>query len=727
MAKAVVKGLGGGRSHSGYYETEDYLVVAAVGHIVEQADPEAYGAPKFPGTEDTLPIIPKEWIIQPVADKKAQVSLIKKLCQSAPWIVHSGDPDREGQMIIDELLDLFGNRKPVKRVLLPDTTPKTVKKAFANLEDNQVYAGRYAAALGRSRADWKVGMNMSRKMSIQGRKQGYFGTLSVGRIQTPTLAIVVQREREIRNFKPVDHFSIQAHLGSDTIQPHFWAKWYAPGVDPAANLKDIAPEDLTEEQEDALAAADEAALQQATPGQSTPAPTRPSYLDEAGRLVDRTFAQRVVQEIEAARQGQVVKEERKEAAEPPPLLFDLNTLSSAVERLYGMSGADALKACQSLYQAGYQSYPRTESGYLPTALKDEVPDVLAAIAKADAGLAQLMGPTQPQRESRIWNDSKTEVHYGLIPTTQAPDLASLTPEERQVYLTVARQYVAQFYPDCIVDKAMIELQANGHRLVARGRVVKSPGWRVLFSGAAAEPAASDEDGLLPRVSVGQQIPIMQVKLNAHRTSPPNRYTEGTLKAVMKHVARLVTDPKQRKMLRKTEGIGTAATRIPMIKTLLSRGLLLKAGKYLKPALIAEVLVDAVPPLLTSPALTAQWEMALTLVEQGKLTLAQFEEKQDDFLRRLLQMATEKPLPPLPAEILAEAQAKSAKKFGNSGKTTRPAGPPAQPIGQAPKGAGETCPACKKGKLAVRVVQKEGPNRGKQFLACSNCKHMEWPK
>lgn len=733
MAKAVFEGLGGGQRHGGYFETDEFLIVPAVGHILEQADPEAYGAPRFPGTKESLPIRPKEWIVMPVADKKAQVNLIKKLWKDAPWIVNSGDPDREGQMIIDELLDFFGNRKPVKRVLLPDVTPKTVRKSFQNLEDNAKYAGRYAAALGRSRADWLVGMNMSRAMSIQGRAQGYFGTLSVGRIQTPTLAIVVNREREIRDFKPTDHFSIQAQMGGADVQPSFWAKWLPPGLDPdAAFAKSVAPEDMTEEQEAAQAKEEEAAL--AAGGAGGAAPRLP-YLDEANRLIDGTFAQKVANEIKGAGQATVTKDERKEATEPAPLLFELNSISTAVERLFGMSGSDTLKACQSLYQNGYQSYPRTDSGFLPEALREQVPEVLAAIAQADAGLGALMGPADPNRDSRVWNDDKTKVHYGLIPTTVVPNLATLTQDERNVYLTVARQYLAQFYPDCIVDKAMIELDAAGHRLVARGRVVKSPGWRVLFSAQAVadDEKADDEDGVLPKVSVGQSIGVLQVKVNSHRTTPPNRYTEGSLKSVMKHVARLVTDPKQKKMLRMTEGIGTAATRIPMIKTLLTRGLLVKKGKHLAPALIAEVLVDAVPALLTSPALTAQWEMALELIEQGKLSLAQFEAKQDDFLNRLLLMAEQKPLPPLPAAIMEEARAKTAKKFG--GKTggkafaPRPAGPPATAVGPVPAGEGKPCPTCKKGTLQLRVVQKEGPNRGKQFLACSerSCKHMEWPK
>jgi DNA topoisomerase-3 len=222
------------------------------------------------------------------------------------------------------------------------------------------------------------------------------------------------------------------------------------------------------------------------------------------------------------------------------------------------------------------------------------------------------------------------------------------------------------------------------------------------------------------------IGVVQTRVDALRTTPPPRFTEGSLKNIMKHAYRLVADPAERKRLKLAEGIGTAATRIPMVKMLIKRGLIVKKGSHLLPSAMASLLVRAVPTMMTSPGLTAQWESALDLVHQGKLPLATFEQKQQQFVQALLQQIKTKPLPVIPAAVMEE-QAKEAAKRGFA---PRPTGPAATPIGPKPDGEGKTCEKCKKGKMVAKTVQKEGPNRGKQFLSCDNypkCKNMEWPK
>lgn len=752
MAKDIAKHLPGPiTDNRSYLETPDYVISFGVGHLLEQAPPGAYGEQyqSFPGTMELLPIIPPldGWKIEPRTDPKtksqekakAQLAVIKRLSNSATYIIHAGDPDREGQAIVDLILRHNNNRKPVKRVTLPDLEAKTVRQAMANLEDNAVYHNRFLAAQARAFFDWMLGMNLSRAMCIQGRQQGCFITLSVGRIQTPVLNIVKEREDAIRNFVAVEHFSIRALCGGADVKPAFWAKWLPPGVSAdAASKKDVPPEEQDEDAEEEAPA---------------DAATRPPYLDEANRLIDRAHADKVVRDIKAAGKATVTKAERKEAREKPPLTFELNTLSSLMEKKHGMTGKDTADACQSLYQKGYQSYPRTDSAYLREAIKDKMPEVMQAIGQADPALKALMGPMDLNRPSEVWNDNKCKVHYALIPTGTAPDLATLSDHERWVYQAVARQLMAQFYPDCIVDKTVIELDAGGHRLVARGRLVKSPGWRVLFSSDAVEPPKAGEDSddaQLPLLTVGQVVSTSDVEMKSLKTTPPPRYTEGTLKTIMKHAWRLVKDPALRKKLKETEGIGTAATRIPTIQMLVERGLLLKKGNFLLPAPICYVLVSGVSPLLIRPDLTAQWEQFLTLLEEGKITFEQFMTKASQFVQVLIEYHKKTPLPPIPKDIIdAENErrasfsgggkggskgksggSKGGKGGGSSGGAARPpAGPMPTPVGPVPEGANQPCPKCKKGTMQAKVVRKEGPNYGKQFLSCSNypkCNHTVWP-
>lgn len=752
MAKAIANHLPGPALRgNGYIETRDFIVTSAVGHLLEQAEPDAYNPAlkAFPGNLADLPVVPERWIVLAVSDKKAQIALIKKLLKDAPWAVHAGDPDREGQMIVDELFEFIGYRGKVMRVLLPDTEKSTVVREFGRLVDNRQFANRYQAALGRSRADWLIGMNMTRMMTLQGRGRGFGGVLSVGRIQTPTLAIVVRREEEIAGFVAKDFFTVRARCAPSGRTPpeRFWARWVPAGVSSdAAFAKDKPPEDRDDEEEEAIekqagggqadggqAGTAAGAVAGATPGTMANA-ARPAWLDEANRVIDRLQAERAAGAIRAAGHGTVKAFERREAHEAPPLPFYLDSLSAEMERLHGMSGEATLKACQSLYQSGLQSYPRTDSPYLPESLREQVPGILAAIAQGEPGLAADVARCDPARPSKVWNDAKCKVHYGLVPTGQAPTLASLTEDEARVWRRVALQFVLQFQPDCLADKVSTEIEAGGERLVARGRIVTAPGWRDVFerhakgpaAGAAAASAAGEaecEDASIPTMQAGERVDIDSVDIDAKRTTPPPRYTEGSLRRVMKRAYTLLPpgDSAGRAKLRASEGIGTAATRIPMIKTLLGRGLLVKKGRHLVPAPISHLLVHAVPALLTSPSLTAQWEMALELVENGRVPLDAFEKKQVEFLKVLFAHATKNPFPPIPPEVFASS-ARGSGKGGSKGVSATP--PPAL------DGAGTTCPKCGKGTLIVRTVRKAGPNQGKMFLSCSNypdCKHAVWPK
>lgn len=711
MAKGIASHLGGAvKTHKGWMETDTHIVTHAIGHVLELAMPDAYGDEfkSFPGTLSSLPVTPHKWKMVQSKGKSGQIATIKRLAKATSLVIHAGDPDREGQLIVDEILEHIGYKGKVKRILLPDTKKNTVINALSKMQDNRDFHGQSLAARSRSRADWLIGMNVTRAMCIHGRANGYPGVLSVGRIQTPTLAITVKREREIESFKPQDFFSLDVDCSPvATPSDHFVAKWVFSFESSALALSgeaDEAPEDMDDDVEERLEEMVDSDL----------ARSRPDWLDDKGRISDYTKAKDIKQQISKAKDVKVVDVENQEAFQSPPSLFDLDKLGAEVESQFGITGSENLAACQKLYEKGYQSYPRTDSSYLREELRFEVPDVLAAISESVPGLKPLVGITDPKRESKIWNDDKCKAHYAIIPTDVQPDFSSLSKNETLIWKTVALRYVMQFLADCVVDKTTIKIKADSHCLVARGNVIKKRGWRVASS---AKPAKGGDQAKLPQMSSGDDIKVGHIKLGEHKTTPPSRYTEGSLKAIMKKCYKLLplSDKEGRKKLKDTEGIGTSATRTPAIKSLLDRELLKRKSGRLHPTDVGIILVDNAPKMLTSPLLTAQWEKGLEFVENGKLTSEKFDAKQLEFLGALMKTM----------QVVDLSELKKLLK--GPAKTGKSASPGLSEEMQS--NVGSECSKCKKGNMLVRVVKKAGKNKGKQFLSCSNfpeCKNAIWP-
>lgn len=711
----------------GYIETGGGYVTWCVGHILEQAPPEAYDEKFKQWNLADLPILPDQWRMQVSESKRKQVSVIKALLKQCSSVVNAGDPGREGQLIVDEVLDFLGNRKPVERILLNALDKATVVKALGSMVDNGQFYPLYQAALGRQRADWLIGMNLTRAYTALASKQGRRGVLSVGRVQTPTLAIVARRDEEIEAFQPQDYWSLQAQL-ADPAQPQlpFWAKWLPKGVSLAAL-------DKAESQAgaDPVDAEDSEEEDDATQG-SAPAAALPAWLLPPNRILDRAIAERIAQEIRAAGTAAVTRYENKPAKESAPLPFELTGLQAAMNTRHSVGVKEVLDACQSLYEKGYASYPRTDCSYLPTSQHGDAADILASVAQAMPDLATLVGGADPSIQGRAFNDAKMGEHHAIIPTRAAPNLADLSPLEKHVYRAISLQYLAQFYPDCLVDKATVEAEAGGHRLVAKGRVVKSPGWRVVF-GNATEAEGKDAAPTLPTLQEGQALDVREVKNTAAQTKPPPRFTEGTLLKAMQHVDRLVSDAAEKKKLKAVEGIGRSATRAAIIETLLKRQFLVGQGKHLISSAVGRVLVKILPSDLTDPGLTARWETILDAIASGTVQLSVFEQRQQMWVKQLVASAAATPLPPLPQDtgVAASPARRSASGSGAGarGKTggTSARKPAAKGAGK-PAGGGKACPKCGKGTMVQRQI-KAGPHAGKSFLGCTNypaCKHSEWP-
>ncbi|MBO7752342.1 DNA topoisomerase 3 [Burkholderia pseudomallei] len=674
MGKTIASFLPGPRQpRDGYVEGPDWLVSWCVGHLLEQVPPEDYD-PKFKSWSfDTLPIVPTEWKLKPSADKVDQVKTIKGLLARCDEVVNAGDIGREGQGIIDELLIALCNTKPVKRLLLPSLDEPTVKRELANLHDNTRFKPLYDAFLGRQRADWLIGMSMTRAYSVLGRQAGYGGVLSVGRVQTPTLAIVVRRDREIAQFVPKAFWTVQAQF-ADPARPDvpFWAKFSAQRTAGAASSDNASDED---------------------DGDSSDEPTGDRFCDPAA-------AERVVADVNAAAQATVVRYERKPAKEPAVMPFELTGLQSTLNAKYGYSVTEVLQAAQSLYEKKAMSYPRTDCPWLATAQLADAPAVLAAVGRTVPELSGFAQQADPTLVSRAWNDARLGEHHGLIPTGTAPDWASLSPVEQAVYRAVSERYVAQFMPLCEVDKAVVEVEAAGHRFVARGRVVRVPGWRVLF-GASETPADAPT---LPQLQEGQAIGVNDAKADQGRTSAPPRFTQGTLLDAMRHVHRLVDDPEEKKKLRALDGIGRSATRAAIIETLLKRGFIVQNGKTISASELGKILVEALPSTLTDAGLTSRWEKLLDGIAEGRVPLPVFEAKMIETLHKLVDTARAAKLPPPPPGCEAKPRA-----------TDKPVPKDAKP-----------CPKCGKGHLAQKIAKASG----KTFLGCTAwpaCDHKEWKR
>ena len=508
--------------------------------------------------------------------------------------VLAADADREGELIAREIIDLCGYRGPIARLWLSALNDASIRTALAKLRPSAETLPMYYSALARSRADWLVGMNLSRLFTVLGRQAGYDGVLSVGRVQTPTLKLVVDRDREIAAFVSVPYWAIDVSLsaGGQT----FTAQWVAPDA-------------------------------------ST---------DDAGRCLRQPVAQQAAQQIRAAGSAQVVSVETERVREGPPLLFDLGTLQEVCSKQLGLDVQETLEIAQALYETHKATtYPRSDSGYLPESMFAEVPTVLDSLLKTDPTLAQIMGQLDRTQRSRAWNDGKVTAHHGIIPTLEPANLSAMSEKERALYRLIRAHYLAQFLPHHEFDRTVADLSCGQQKLVATGKQVVARGWRLVLAESEREGSA-DEDGdapvrtqVLPALRDGMACQVAGADIKALKTMPPKPYTQGELVKAMKGVARFVTDPRLKQKLKDTTGIGTEATRANIISGLIARGYIVKKGRSIRASDAAFTLIDAVPAAIADPGTTAVWEQALDMIEGGQLTLDVFIGKQAAWISQLI--------------------------------------------------------------------------------------------
>jgi len=608
QAGDIARVLGATQRGEGCLRGNDVSVTWCIGHLLETAAPGDYCEAWKRWSLQQLPMLPAQWqwVVKP--STRGQFAVVKKLLAQASELVIATDADREGEMIAREVLDYCGFRGSIKRLWLSALNEASIRKALSQLRAESETRPLYFSALGRTRADWLMGMNLSRLFTLLGQQAGHDGVLSIGRVQTPTLKLVVDRERTIKNFVPVPYWEVRVQLAAH--ETTFWAAWLAP--------------------EEAV--------------------------DEAGRCLSRAIAEQAAQAIQQAGMAQVQSAQTKRMQEAPPLLFELAELQKTCSARLGLGAQQTLDVAQALYEKHKAtSYPRVDCGYLPQSMHSEAPSVLAALVKTDASLAPLVQQVNPAQCSRAFNDSKITAHHGIIPTTEAVSLAAMSETERAVYDLIRRRYLMQFLPDFQYDQTTVLLESAGHALKASGRKIIHPGWKIALPKAAnrtneladnaSQPnnrqAKPDEpeaqkDQTLPELTQGMQCPVQNTVLKDCQTKPPALYTEGTLIDAMKNIARLVTDPRLKAKLKETTGIGTNATRAAIIKGLLDKGLLIKTKQALTASQTAHSLIDAVPKAVSDPGTTALWEQALQMIEAGGLSLEDFVQKQAHWLTQLIE-------------------------------------------------------------------------------------------
>lgn len=633
QAKDIAKVLGAGRRGDGCWLGAGVTVTWCIGHLLETAPPDAYDARYKRWSLADLPIVPERWKMLVKGKTASQFKAVKRLLGECGELVIATDADREGEMIARELVEHCRYRGPIRRLWLSALDDASIRKALAALKPGGETFSLYHAALGRSRADWLIGMNMSRLFTLLGRQSGYQGVLSVGRVQTPTLRLVVDRDRAIAAFVAVPFWAIEVQLRDGATS--FTAQWRAPEA----------------------------------------------VCDEQGRCLQVAVAQAAAAAMRQAGSARLVELHTERLREGPPLPFDLGTLQEICSKKLGLGAQETLDIAQALYETHKViTYPRSDCGYLPLSQHAEAPAVLAALAAADPALAALAPHLDARRRSRAWNDAKVGAHHGIVPTAAAQASARLAGKPRAVFELIRARYLAQFLADHAYERTQADFRCAGEALRAVGKVIVEPGWRRALpeamtptkGRAAAEPQA------LPALREGQDCALGELSLKDQHTQPPKPYTEGELIKAMKNVARLVDDPRLKQKLKDTTGIGTEATRAGIIQGLLERGYLGKQGKALAATPAAFALIDAVPRPIADPGTTAIWEQALDMVQSGEMPLEEFVAKQSAWMAKLVERCAGLRLEIAGPPAAAPAWRGKRKGGASGGKRKAPRRRPAAP-------------------------------------------------
>ena len=582
VAKDIARVLGCKRSGNGCIVGDKYIVTWALGHLVTLADPEAYDDKYKNWRMEDLPMLPGRMKLVVIGQTSKQFKAVSSLLSSAEVsdIVIATDAGREGELVARWIIQKANCRKPMRRLWISSQTDKAIKEGFASLKPSSQYDNLYRSAQCRAEADWLVGLNVTRALTCKHNAQ-----LSAGRVQTPTLAMIVRREEDILRFRPKDYFTVKADFGEYTA----------------------------------------------------------IYKDGKGqaRFADAAAAKEVADSVRGKR-GVLSEVKKVYRFKAPPAAYDLTELQRDANKKYGYSAKQTLSLMQSLYETHkLLTYPRTDSRYITKDVAATLPERLRAIAIGpykDSANAVLR--SKPIQTKYIVNDAKVTDHHAIIPTEQYVDLNKLSREERHIYDLVVRRFIAVLSAPFEYDEVQVKITVGRYNFYTKGQSIKSAGWRAVYDSTLADDDDDSEPDLaaqrLPALSQGAAAAVKEVRVCAGKTSPPARYTEATLLTAMENPASQVVDGRLRDALKTAGGLGTPATRADIIEKLFNSFYIERRGREIFPTSKGRQLIGIVPPDLKSAELTAKWEQQLSLIAEGKANDRKFIEEMRGYASSLVQ-------------------------------------------------------------------------------------------
>ncbi|GEA31428.1 DNA topoisomerase III [Clostridium diolis] len=561
VGRDLAKVLKCNQNKGSYIEGSKYIVTWAMGHLVGLMDPEGYDNKYKEWKMETLPMLPKHMKLTVLKKTGRQYDEVKKqlLRNDVSDIVIATDAGREGELVARWILEKSGVKKPLKRLWISSQTEKAILDGFRNLKPGAAYENLYKAAVCRAEADWLVGLNVTRALTCK-----YNAQLSAGRVQSPTLSMIVLREDEIRNFKPKTYYTLEGKTKGFNLA---WVN-----------------------------------------------------KDNNSRIFDEEFANKIASKLKNS-EGKIVNINEANKKKFSPALYDLTELQRDANKIWGYSAKQTLNIMQRLYE-NYKilTYPRTDSRYITTDIVATIPDRLKAISIGEYRIVaeELLKGKIIGNKSFVDN-SKVSDHHAIIPTEQKPNLALLSSEERKIYDLVVKRFLSVMLPPFEYIQTTIEAEVQGEKLVAKGKVIKAKGWKKLYDRLEED---SDEEEIkeqvLPTVSIGDNIRVESVNIKKGETKPPARFTEATLLSAMESPHKYINVSKEAaKTLGETGGLGTVATRADIIEKLFNSFVIEKKGKEIIPTSKGKQLMELVPKDLKSPLLTAKWESQLDEISKGK--------------------------------------------------------------------------------------------------------------
>lgn len=580
VARDIARVLGCKQKGDGCIIGPNYIVTWALGHLVTLADPDAYDDKYKAWRLEDLPMLPDKMklvtIKQTAKQYRAVSALMKR--EDVDKLVIATDAGREGELVARWIMMKAHCKKPAYRLWISSQTDRAIKEGFANLKPAKEYDNLYHSAQARAEADWLVGLNTTRALTCK-----YNAQLSAGRVQTPTLALIVKREEEILAFQPKDYYSVQA----------IFKGFNATFRDKKNNT----------------------------------------------RFSDKAFAEKIAESAKG-KKGTVAKVEKTAKKTPPPAAYDLTELQRDANKKYGYSAKQTLSLMQSLYEYHkVLTYPRTDSRYITDDIVATIPERLRAMAVGPYQSAAMKLARNPIQTKHIVNNAKVSDHHAIIPTEQSPNLAKLSYEERNIYDLVVKRFMAVLSAPMEYDEVKLQIDVGDNSFYAKGKTIKTAGWKEFYGMTDDEEDEDSENRSqdLPEMRQGVQLDVLNAKIISGKTRPPARYTEATLLSAMENPVGQIEDKNLKKVIATTSGLGTPATRADIIEKLFDNFSIERVGKEIHPTAKGKQLIKIVPADLKSAELTAKWEQQLQNISKGTANMKQFIGEMRDYSTSLVSM------------------------------------------------------------------------------------------